>query len=91
MNLIQLNPKVSISKEDYDLLTEMILEGSKRLKPDKPYDLKTICGDEHWGQFDRRFKTVAGMCAVHMVENGVLPFKQHPGKHEYPKLYLINT
>lgn len=88
-NTIKLNPRMSIPKDSYNLLAEMILEGSKRLNRDDPYDLKTICGDELWDQFDKSFRITAGMCAVHMVENGVLPFKKQQGKHEYPKLYLI--
>lgn len=88
-NTIKLNTRAYIPKESYNLLAEIILEGSKRLNPNKPYDLKTICGDELWNQFNRRFKITAGMCAVHMVENGVLPFKKYQGNHEYPKLYLI--
>ena len=87
--LIVINQNLTVQKEFYDSVHYMMLDGSKRCAEAVPYSVKKIIDASLWKCFDDREKREIGMCVVHMVENGNLPFDKSPGKHEYPKLYTI--
>ena len=61
------------------------------LSPDPVYTLKQICGDDFWSTLSPGDQKRAGWIMVHLVQRGLVPFMSIEGRHEYPKLYQLNS
>ena len=61
------------------------------LSPDNAFTLSQIIGEDNWDDLNKRDKIESGYCMVHLVEKGQVPFVAVEGKHEYPKLYQLNS
>ena len=74
-----------------DFVRFVVKERIAVLSPDNAFTLRQIFGEEKWGMLNKLNKIEAGYCMLHLVENGELPFRAVEGKHEYPKLYQLNS
>lgn len=53
------------------------------------FTAKNLCGKDFWSLLTRGACRLAGMCVVHLVENGHLPLIPVKHAHEYPKKYQL--
>ena len=90
-NPILLNNGCSVYPDILDYVRSVVETRIPVLSPDAVYTLKQICGEEFWGTLSKINKIDAGYCMVHFVEKRELPFRFVKGKHEYPKLYQLNS
>jgi len=87
-NRIQLNKKVSVTREFYEFIQELAETVIPHMKPHNKYLLKEIFGNEFWeSEFYPVERRIIGMCVARMVRSGKLPLYIVEKKSKYPLQY----
>ena len=86
--LVRLEGK-KLSMDLMNLVRKQVEQCITKLKHDKPYTLRQICGEEFWSQLKKGEPNKAGECMVYMTEQNTLPltFVGKTGSND--KLYQL--
>ena len=89
-DVIILHDGKSVSEVFYECIRSQVEFNLHTLVPGERYALKQICGPGFWDLLTNGEARRAGVCMVHMVENGLFPtLVVAESKHEYPVYYQL--
>lgn len=87
--ILVLDGKLAVNKAFLDALFNQVQSVIGALVPGTNYTLRTLCGEDFWGQLDPNDHIVAGRCMKHLIRAGKLPLESAGKTVQNAKLYRL--
>jgi len=87
--VLVLDGKLSVNKAFLDALFTQVQSVLGGLVPGTSYTLRTLCGEDFWGQLEPNDHIVAGRCMKHLIRAGKLPLENAGKTVQNAKLYRL--
>lgn len=87
--VLVLDEKLSVNKAFLDALFNQVQSVIGALVPGTSYTLRTLCGEDFWGQLEPMDHIIAGRCMTHLIRTGKLPLVCEGKTPQNAKLYRL--